>query len=296
MKTHRHGAVLGRAVALLAAGAAVATLAAAAPAATIDDAPPKFNPPKSYYLALGDSHTYGFQNSKFFAGLPPAAFNTGYVDVFATRLRVIRPDITLVNYGCPGESTSSFIVGPCLFNELGLPLHDAFEGSQLDAALAFLAAHPGQVSPITLQLFGNDMLDLFRSCAGDFACIQREAPSAIELFGQRLTVILDRLRAAAPSAEIIVMGGWNSRIDFLAESDPLFQAANTTIAAVAARARARFADMVPIFNPRGEGPRLVAICALTLLCAEGDGHPSDAGYRAMAEAVFEASGYARLGG
>jgi hypothetical protein len=35
---------------------------------------------------------------------------------------------------------------------------------------------------------------------------------------------------------------------------------------------------------------------LTLLCSEGDGHPSDAGYRAMAEAVFEASGYARLGG
>ena len=140
---------------------AVAMLAAAAPAATIDDAPAKFNPPKSYYLALGDSHTYGFQNSKFFAGLPPAAFNTGYVDVFAARLRVIRPDITLVNYGCPGESTSSFIVGPCLFNARGLPLHDAFEGSQLDAALAFLAAHPGQVSPITLQLFGNDMLDLF---------------------------------------------------------------------------------------------------------------------------------------
>ena len=107
-------------------------------------------------------------------------------------------------------------------------------------------------------------------------------------------MILDRLRAAAPNAEIIVIGGWNSRIDFLAESDPLFQAANTTIAAVAARARARFSDMVPIFNPEGEGPRLVAICALTLLCAEGDGHPSDAGYRAMAEAVFEASGYARL--
>ena len=275
---------------------AVATLAAAAPAAAIDDAPPKFNPPKSYYLALGDSHTYGFQSSKFFAGLPPAAFNTGYVDVFAARLRAIRPDITVVNYGCPGESTSVFIVGPCLFNALGLPLHDAFEGSQLDAALAFLAAHPGQVSPITLQLFGNDMLDLFRACAGDFSCIQREAPAAIALFGQRLTVILDRLRAAAPNAEIIVLGGWNSRIDFLAESDPLFQAANATIASVAAQARARFADMVPIFNPQGEGARLVAICALTLLCSEGDGHPSDAGYRAMAEAVFEASGYARLGG
>jgi hypothetical protein len=67
---------------------------------------------KSYYLALGDSYVYGFQNSKFLAGLPPAAFDTGYVDAFAARLRAIRPGIAVVNYGCPGESTNSFIAAP----------------------------------------------------------------------------------------------------------------------------------------------------------------------------------------
>jgi lysophospholipase L1-like esterase len=274
--------------------AAAAGLFVATAAATIDPAP-RFNPPKSYYLALGDSYAYGFQNSKFVAGLPPAAFDTGYVDVFAARLRAIRPNITVVNYGCPGESTTSFIVGPCPFHALG-QLHDGFEASQLDAATAFLAAHPGQVSPITLQLFGNDMGELIRSCDGDFVCIQRAAPAAIASFGQRLAAIVDRLGAAAPDTEIIVVGGWNSRVDFLAESDPLVQAANATIAAVAARARARLADMIPLFNPLGEGPRLAAICALTLLCSEGDVHPSDAGYRAIANIVFEASGYGRLGG
>ena len=37
-----------------------------------------------------------------------------------------------------------------------------------------------------------------------------------------------------------------------------------------------------------------AICAFTLRCSDGDGHPSDAGYRAIAGLVFDASGYVRL--
>ncbi len=281
--------VLGAACAV----AAAAALATASPAATTDDPPPKFNPPKGYYLALGDSITYGFQSSKFFAGLPPAAFDTGYVDVFAARLRSIRPGITVVNHGCPGESTSVFIGGPCLFNLLGLPLHDAFAGSQLDAATSFLTAHPGQVSPITLHLFGNDVLEFVASCGGDFDCIQRNAPVAIAQLATRMGVILDALRAVAPDAEIIVIGGWGL---LLAESDPLIQAANAAIAAVAGRQRAVFVDAAPVFNPPGEEARMSAICALTLLCSEGDGHPSDAGYRALAGLVFDASGYARLEG
>ena len=91
------------------------------------------------------------------------------------------------------------------------------------------------------------------------------------------------------------MGYWNGRIDFLAESDPLFQAANAAIAAAAAHARARFADVMPAFNPAGDSARAAAICALTLLCSESDGHPSDLGYRTIADVVFAVSGYERLG-
>src|SRR5512145_2391275 len=119
---------------------------------------PKFNPPKSYYLALGDSVTYGYQQSK--VGLPPAAFDTGYVDDFAVLLRQIRPGITTVNFGCPGETTGSFILGPCLWTTFGERLHDDFTGSQLDAAVGFLRAHPGEVSPITITLWGGDVREL----------------------------------------------------------------------------------------------------------------------------------------
>jgi hypothetical protein len=44
----------------------------------------------------------------------------------------------------------------CFFQQIGLALHDEFTGSQLDAATAFLHAHPGQVSPITLSIGAGD--------------------------------------------------------------------------------------------------------------------------------------------
>ena len=56
---------------------------------------------------------YGMQPAKVNAGLPPSGFRTGYVDVFAARLRTLAPKIRVVNYGCPGESTETFIHGGC---------------------------------------------------------------------------------------------------------------------------------------------------------------------------------------
>jgi hypothetical protein len=40
--------------------------------------------PQRYYLALGDSLTYGIQPAKVDRGLPPSGFKSGFVDVFAT--------------------------------------------------------------------------------------------------------------------------------------------------------------------------------------------------------------------
>jgi lysophospholipase L1-like esterase len=287
VKTRVNRSTAGIALVVAAFALAGAGVASSGPAA-------KFNPPKSYYLALGDSITYGVQNAKLAAGLPPAAF-AGYAGPFADRLRVLRPEITVVNYGCPGESTSTFIAGSCLGKLVGNPLHDDYEGSQLDAATAFLDAHPGQVSPITLHLFGNDLREFIATCGGNFECIRARAPTAIAEFAARLGTILEQIRTSAPEAEIIVIGAWNSRVDFLAESDPLIQALNGAIATVASQERAILADVVPSFNPDGSGPRIAAICSLTLLCSDLDTHPSDAGYLRIAEIVFDASGYARLG-
>ena len=182
---------------LLRAGGALAALALTLAAATAASAspPPRLAPPKSYYLALGDSIAYGFQTSKALAGLPPDAFNTGYADLFAAQLRQLRPRIATVNYSCPGESTTSFRQ-PCIWKTSGHALHNDYPGSQLDAALVFLAAHRGQVSPITLSLNGNDINEFLQTCPpGDLACIQAGAPAAIAAYQARLTSILRLLRA-----------------------------------------------------------------------------------------------------
>jgi hypothetical protein len=49
------------------------------------------------------------------------------------------------------------------------------------------------------------------------------------------------------------------------------------------------ARLNPAGNPIKEKAR---ICALTFACSAQDPHPTDAGYRAIAAAVFAASGYA----
>jgi lysophospholipase L1-like esterase len=248
--------------------------------------------PKRYYLALGDSLAYGIQPQKAEAGLPPSAFRTGYVDVFAARLRAIAPGIKTVNYGCPGESTKTFVAGGCPWLVRGQRLHDAFRGSQLAAALAFLRAHPGQVSPITLTLWANDITAYARTCNGDLACVRAGAPRALEQFGVRLGSIVGRLRAAAPQADIVLTGAWNDDLETFSQTDPLYRALDTVMARVATAAKARFARVMPAFDPPGTAARKARLCALTYICSRGDSHPTDAGYRAIAAAVLAASGYA----
>ncbi len=254
---------------------------------------PVYQPPQSYFLALGDSIAYGFQPTKK-PGARASTFDTGYVDVFAARLRKLSP-IEVVNYGCPGESTVTFVRGGCPGLADGFKLHDAFRGPQLEAAESFLRAHPGQVSPVTLTLWGNDWLPLLLDkCKGDVGCVRKLGPRTIASFGSRLTSILQRLRAAAPTAEIIVTGAWNIDPDRLAQLQPIYRSLDASIARAASASRARVAKALPVFNPAGNvRVQRRRLCTLTFICSKGDPHPTDVGYRALADAFMTASGYTR---
>ena len=261
---------------------ATVVLAAAGTAASGRSERPVPQSPQSYYLALGDSIAYGFQPNK--PAARPSAL-AGYVDPFAARLRQLSPNIQVVNYGCPGESTVTFTRGGCPWLAEGRKLHAAFKGSQLEAALSFLRAHPGQVSPITLTLWGNDLAPL--SAKG------KRAPEAIASFSSRFSSILRRLRAAAPSAKIIVTGAWNPEADQLEQVKPLYRSLDAAIARAAAASRARVANMLAAFNGTGSvRVQRARLCALTYAC-KGDPHPTAAGNRVMADAFMAASGYAR---
>ena len=245
---------------------------------------------QSYYLALGDSLAYGFQPGKPQTA-PASAFDTGYVDVFAARLRKLSPKLRVVNYGCPGESTRTFVASGCEGRGDVKALHDAYKGAQLDAALSFLRAHPRDVSPITVTLWGNDWLPvLLGTCHGDVACARKQAPNETKAFASRLTVILRRIRAAAPGAEIIVTGAWNPDPRYLRQLAPVYQSFEAAIARVATGSQAKIAPMLPVLNPAGSlQAQRARLCKFTFICSKGDPHPTDAGYRAIADAVMRAS-------
>ena len=246
--------------------------------------------PTRYYLALGDSIAYGIQPGKVDRGLPPAKFNTGYVDVVAAGLRKQKPKLVVVNYGCPGESTVTFVRGGCPWLTEHRKLHDPFRRSQLAAALAFLKAHRGQVGPITLTLAGNDIIPAFDDCprASFVACVKTRAPKVIACSTARLASIVRQLRAAAPGVPIVVTGMWNFDPDHLDFTTPLYgRLSAATKAAVAGRAT--FVDLVPVFNaPGSPDAQRARLCSYTLICTDDDPHPTDIGYRAIAAAILRA--------
>jgi lysophospholipase L1-like esterase len=245
-------------------------------------APGAAQAPQRYYLALGDSIAYGFQPTK--AKATRASAFRGYVEVFAARLRTLSPQIEIVNYSCPGESTVTFAQGRCPTLP-GVKLHDAYRGPQLKAAVAFLRAHPGQVSPITLTLWGAELAPL--SAKGN------RARAAIASFSPRFTAILGQLRAAAPNADIIVTGAWNPEANGLVQTKPLYRSVDAAIRRAAKSSRVRVANMFAAFNGSGNVQAQKAkLCRLTFAC-KNDPHPNDAGYRAMADAFLAASGYPR---
>ncbi|MGH3933329.1 MAG: SGNH/GDSL hydrolase family protein [Pseudonocardiaceae bacterium] len=261
---------------------AVALVAVAGPAHAAGD---HGSGGQRYYLSLGDSLAFGFQRAKALAGLPPSAFDTGYANLLADRLDHGRRRPALVNYGCPGESTASFLAGPCPWTAGGRALHDAFTGPQKDAALAFLRDHRGRVDLVTLSLWGNDANAFVASCQGDVRCIRDGAPAAIAAIAANLSTILGEIRRTAPDATVVLLGAVDVNIGAFELTHPLIRALNAAMADVATAHRARFANPFPIFNP--EGDTGAALCTLTLLCTDGDAHPSDAGYRAIADLIEE---------
>src|SRR6185312_11808806 len=139
-----------------------------------------FGPGKTY-LALGDSLAYGYHQALFQKELKEkgfveaAKFNDGYVDDFAKGLKLLNPKLNVVNDGCPGETTETFIkgsgVGPgfCAGGPTGSPfpkafLHHAYPGTQLEDALA-IAEAPG-TGTITLDIGANDILQFLGHTCG----------------------------------------------------------------------------------------------------------------------------------
>jgi lysophospholipase L1-like esterase len=243
-----------------------------------------------FYLSLGDSLAFGYQPDLVAAGdLDPAHYR-GYAEDLAS----IDPRLDLVNFGCPGETTTTFVNGGCPWPA---PLHDSYGGaaSQLAAAQAFLAAHPGQVSLISVDVGSNDLLAVVSACkaeppADQLACIQRGFSAALPTVVAGYSRIVGSLRALAPTARIVVFNLYNPLAFSLPGSDQLVAVFNQALATVAAGVHGRLADAFRAVNGSAGSPAERArICVLTWECTSfANIHPTTLGYLTLAAALLRA--------
>jgi lysophospholipase L1-like esterase len=274
-----------------------------------------FGPGKTY-LAVGDSLAYGYHQAQFQQELKehgfvnPANFNDGYVDDFAKVLKLLNPKLNVVNDGCPGETTETFIhgsgVGPefCAGGPTGTPfpkafLHHAYPGTQLEDAVA--VAKAAGTGTITLDIGANDILQFLSHTCGfpaTFSCSEAEVEAEIGHVVTNIGFILSQLRAAAPTAKIVFVSQYNPYPTVLSpegRGDATVEALNGAIKSVAAGFGVKFANTAKVINFSGThgGPEagdIPTVCAFTAMCPggtfnpaspEADIHPTKAGYAAM---------------
>lgn len=248
-----------------------------------------------FYLSLGDSLAAGFQ--------PNGVTGKGYVDDLWRSIQQRIPALRLRNVACPGETSGSLITG-------NHSLCEYAAGSQLDAAVSFLEAHPGQVAFITISVGANDLVNRCLDDNGlfDRACALDQRPR----LRARVAHIVDALRAAAGHGVPIVgmkyydpfLGFWGlvpggralaraSLHAFTAMNTGLVTAyKNAGVAVADAGATFRIHDFehTVVVPGRGRLPVNVALaCGWTWFCTPkfaGDPHANNTGYRKIAR-TFE---------
>lgn len=255
-------------------------------AGTTDDA---------FYVSLGDSLAVGYQPG-------PGGNGEGYVDDLWLSASETIPTLQMQKFSCVGETSRSMITGNrsnCTYDE----------GSQLDAAVAFLGSHAGQVPFITINIGSNDVVE---GCFADSGVLHRPCVAdLVPRLSDRLTRIIDALRAAAgPDVPILGMTYYNPFLGFWgliphgrvlariaargwevfnAGLTAAYEGAGAVVADVATTFRIDdFSDTV-LVPGRGRLPLNVALaCRWTWFCSPryaGDPHANAIGYRKIAHTL-----------
>jgi lysophospholipase L1-like esterase len=240
--------------------------------------------PNLYYLALGDSLTFGFQ--------PNGDFNHGFVADLFPHLQQVGVVETVADLGCNGETSVTFITGCPAPQQLKFP----YTGSQLKAALAFLRAHAGKVPLVTLDIGLNDLEPAMnfnpqtKTCAVDVAAFQ----TALQALDTNLKhTILPQLYAALTvnghsTGVLAVMNYYDPFQNFCPKTLPYFQTANAHLAADVNH----FGIVVDVFDAFGganvPNPKL---CVYLWTCNPsfpGNDHPTTGGYQVIANTFLAA--------
>jgi lysophospholipase L1-like esterase len=252
-----------------------------------------------YYLALGDSLSVGDQPNSAGTDQPTSA---GYANQLYSVLRwsYSRGTLDFTDLGCPGETTGTLLNGGiCSYSGDQRTSYTSDTGNQLDAALAFIAAHPGHVPLITLDIGANDLNPCIAT--GTISGIEACLPAVFHTIETNLATTLAQLKTADPTATIVGMnyydpeleswlGGTTTDQTFASDSILLSEDFNEVLADTYADYSVPVADvadafrtsdfttMVPIgprWNPELVPEDVAEICKLTWECAPAPQGPNE---------------------
>ena len=241
--------------------------------------PPSPSPDAPLYIALGDSLSYGVSASD--------RLTTAFVPLVHAAL----PSGTgLLNLGHSGDDSAEIM-----------------SHGHLDQAIAEITRRNGDSNPnndvvlVTLEIGGNDLLDLFFDYVVPGTCptigesLARPECVAIlrrtlDNFAPNLKQIMERLLAADPNLNVVLMTLYNPFSAKIEVFDPFGVLSleglpdtqfpvgvNDIIRAQAQASGVKLADVYPEFV--GKGPEYISQDII---------HPNDTGYRVMADVVIAA--------
>jgi lysophospholipase L1-like esterase len=208
--------------------------------------------------------------------------------------------LNVVDAGCPGETTSSFIssTGPdngCRPYRTHFPLHVVYgsaKSTQLAFATGFLQHH-SDTGLVTINLGANDLFLLEQECNGDPTCIENGAPQVFATAAANMQTILAGLRATGYNGAIVIVNYYSLDYSnqFVTE---LTAGLNQAISAPAPAYGAVVADVFSAFQAAVSNPFAAGnTCVGGLLNASNpptspptcDVHPSQSGHKLIAQVI-----------
>jgi len=258
----------------------------------------------AYYVSLGDSYAAGYQATGPGTG---KTTRNGFAYQLVGKARKRGYRLTLVNFGCGGETTESILKRKKSCGAGLGPGGEKYAGrTQAAAAERFLRRHRGEVSLVTVSIGGNDVTGCARE-ADPVPCVV----AALERVKANGKALLKRVRkATGPKTRIVgitypdvILGAWVTGLqadrDLATLSVTAFKSLlNPALKGIYTSVGGRFVDVTAATGAYGsleetttlarygELPVPVArVCKLTYYCEFKDIHPKTNGYELIAGLV-----------
>jgi len=254
----------------------IAAVVAATGCATAVDPTP--GPASPAYLALGDSVAFGFNPLVDLATTQV----TGYPELLAAQR-----GLDVENLACPGEASGGFVSSTgadnhCRENRQAYPLHVAYDGTQLQAALKILASSP-DIGLVTIDLGANDVFLLDHLCGRDLTCILSHFVATMTEYQKNLAVIFTELRQVY-SGPLVALTIYNP---YPADATAEYAIEKIDVAlhdAIEAEGGV-VADGLAAFTAASHGDPCAAGLLIKLPDGTCDVHPTPAGAKVLADAI-----------